>query len=301
MKGTQFHKGKHNKKNKKIRELTGNHENLTAVKDLLSELHEVSQDFRVVHKAYHSKIESGENDLRESDEYCLSVGQSARELEQQIDSWLRDVQHDLERSIRTQRLSENNNIQPEDSISNVGSRVSSRASSSRSSLRSTTSSCAKVAARKAALEVQAATLGRLHELEIELKLQQRKKELHLRGEIAAAEAEREVNEQVEAEELSGFQCHSPSAKTTPAVQSNIISMNELTKHDKPNWTTEGYREARKLLKKRFGQNYQVAAAHVERVIEGPPIKHEDAHAREAIMNALTNANAVLAVNLAKIG
>ncbi len=140
-------------------------------------------------------------------------------------------------SIRTQCLSENNNIQPEDSISNVWSRVSSRASSRRSSLRSTTSSRAKVAARKAALEVQAATLGRLHELEIEeLKLQQRKKELHLRGEIATAKAE--VYEQVEAEELSGFQCHSSSAKTMPAVQSNIIPMNELTKHDKPNWTTD---------------------------------------------------------------
>ena len=388
----------------KIRELMGNHENLTAVKDLLSELHEVLQDFRVVHKAYHSKIESGENDLRESDEYCLSVEQSARELEQQIDSWLRDVQHDLERSIRTQRLSENNNIQPEDSISNVGSRVSSRASSRRSSLRSTTSSRAKVAARKAALEVQAATLGRLHELEIEeLKLQQRKKELHLRGEIAAAEAEREVYEQVEAEELSGFQCHSSSAKTTPAVKSNIIPMNESTKHGKPNWTTdnaapnsthvpchnesnsvhdeslrrlaemqdhqsftlqqliqqqqqgvmaltlpqpsmqvfsgnpidycdfirsfehlvesktsspsarlyyliqhtsgtaqelmksclsmhedEGYREARKLLKERFGQNYRVAAAHVQRVIEGPPIKHEDGSALQEFSIQLTS-------------
>ncbi len=34
----------------------GNHENLIAVKDLLSEQHEVLQGFRVVHKAYNSKI-----------------------------------------------------------------------------------------------------------------------------------------------------------------------------------------------------------------------------------------------------
>ena len=72
----------------------GNHENLTTIKDLLSELHAVLQDFRVVHKDYNSKIES-KNDLHESDNYCLSVEQSVRELEQQIDSWLRDVQHDL--------------------------------------------------------------------------------------------------------------------------------------------------------------------------------------------------------------
>ncbi|CAB3989624.1 Hypothetical predicted protein [Paramuricea clavata] len=38
---------------------------------------------------------------------------------------------------------------------------------------------------------------------------------------------------------------------------------------------KGYTEARKVLKERYGQNYRIAAAHVQRLIEGPPIKNED--------------------------
>ena len=41
---------------------------------------------------------------------------------------------------------------------------------------------------------------------------------------------------------------------------------------------EGYAEARKLLKDRYGQNYRIAAAHVQRLIDAPPIKNEDATA-----------------------
>ena len=38
---------------------------------------------------------------------------------------------------------------------------------------------------------------------------------------------------------------------------------------------EGYDEARRLLKERFGQSYRVAAAHVQRLITGLPIKNKD--------------------------
>ena len=40
---------------------------------------------------------------------------------------------------------------------------------------------------------------------------------------------------------------------------------------------EGYGEARRLLKERYGQGFKVATALVDRVINGPPVKHEDSN------------------------
>ena len=55
--------------------------------------------------------------------------------------------------------------------------------------------------KKAALEAKAATLQKLHDLEIEeLRIKQRKAELQLQADIAEAEAERRVFEEAEAEE-----------------------------------------------------------------------------------------------------
>jgi len=89
-------------------------------------------------------------------------------------------------------------IHPQDSISCDESRTSLRMRSAVSSSNST-SSKARSAARKAAPEEKFATLKSLHQLEIEeLKLQQRKAEIKLRAEIAEAEAERKIYEEVEA-------------------------------------------------------------------------------------------------------
>ena len=38
---------------------------------------------------------------------------------------------------------------------------------------------------------------------------------------------------------------------------------------------EGYREAGKLLKQRYGQSYKIATAYVDKVTKGPAIKSED--------------------------
>ena len=43
---------------------------------------------------------------------------------------------------------------------------------------------------------------------------------------------------------------------------------------------EGYVEARRLLKEKYGRSYKIAAAHVKRLIEGPSIKPEDGTALE---------------------
>ncbi|CAB4034841.1 Hypothetical predicted protein, partial [Paramuricea clavata] len=41
---------------------------------------------------------------------------------------------------------------------------------------------------------------------------------------------------------------------------------------------QGYTEARRLLKERYGQKYRIAAAHVQTLTEGPSIKPEDGNA-----------------------
>ena len=37
---------------------------------------------------------------------------------------------------------------------------------------------------------------------------------------------------------------------------------------------DGYREARRLLKERYGQDYKIASAYVDRATTGPPIRAE---------------------------
>ena len=99
-------------------------------------------------------------------------------------------------------------VQPEDSVSSVGSHRSSRARSKTSSLRSSSSAKAKAVAEQAALEAKASTLQKLHELQFEeLKIQQRKSEVELQAEIAAAEAKRKIYKQTEMEETCGYHSH----------------------------------------------------------------------------------------------
>ena len=43
---------------------------------------------------------------------------------------------------------------------------------------------------------------------------------------------------------------------------------------------EGYMEARRLPKEKYGRSYKIAAAHVKQLIEGPLIKPEDGTALE---------------------
>ena len=45
---------------------------------------------------------------------------------------------------------------------------------------------------------------------------------------------------------------------------------------------EGYQEARRLLKSRYGQSYKIATAYVNRVTNGPLIRHEDGEALQKL-------------------
>ena len=51
---------------------------------------------------------------------------------------------------------------------------------------------------------------------------------------------------------------------------------------------EGYKEAKKLLKERYGQNYKIAAAHVKRLVDGPIIKADDGSALQQFSIRLTS-------------
>jgi len=50
----------------------------------------------------------------------------------------------------------------------------------------------------------------------------------------------------------------------------------------------GYREARDLLKKRYGQSYRIATAYVDKLAKGPAIKAEDGDALRRFSTLLTS-------------
>ena len=51
---------------------------------------------------------------------------------------------------------------------------------------------------------------------------------------------------------------------------------------------EGYQEARRLLRERYGQSYKIAAAHVKRLVEGPAIRADDGSALQEFSIQLTS-------------
>ena len=71
---------------------------------------------------------------------------------------------------------------------------------------------------------------------------------------------------------------SPSARLYYLIQYTTGPVQDLMKSCLSMREDEGYMAARKLLKEHYGQNYLIAAVHVQRLIDGPPIKNEDATA-----------------------
>ncbi|XP_028415393.1 uncharacterized protein LOC114538415 [Dendronephthya gigantea] len=81
---------------------------------------------------------------------------------------------------------------------------------------------------------------------------------------------------------------SPSARLYYLVQHTSGSVQELMKSCLSMKEDEGYAEARKLLKERYGKEYRVAAAHLQRLVDGPPIKSEDANALQQFSIQITS-------------
>ena len=56
---------------------------------------------------------------------------------------------------------------------------------------------------------------------------------------------------------------------------------------------EGYSEARRLLKNRFGESYRIATAYVDKVTKGPPIKAEDSRGLQNLSTLVTSSKNTL--------
>ena len=78
-----------------------------------------------------------------------------------------------------------------------------------------------------------------------------------------------------------------SARLYYLVQYTVGDIQELTRCLAMD-SEKGYREARKLLPKRYGQPYRIASACVERVTNGPAIKSEDGAALQSFSLLLTS-------------
>lgn len=78
-----------------------------------------------------------------------------------------------------------------------------------------------------------------------------------------------------------------SARMYYLVQYTAGDVQELMRSCLAMDSEEGYREARKLLAKRYGQPYKIASAYVERVTNGPAIKAEDGVALQSFSALLT--------------
>ena len=81
---------------------------------------------------------------------------------------------------------------------------------------------------------------------------------------------------------------SPSDRLYYLVQYTSGAVQELMRSCLSMREREGYAEARRLLKSRYGQSYKIAAAHVQRLVEGPPIKPEDGTALQQFSIQLTS-------------
>ena len=77
------------------------------------------------------------------------------------------------------------------------------------------------------------------------------------------------------EHLTEGKTSSPNSRFYYLIQYTSGHVTELMQSCAPMGWNRGYSEARKLLKERYGQNYRIAAAHVQQLINGPVIKSED--------------------------
>ena len=162
------------------------------IEQKLVELDEAITGFEAAHQAYHNQLDD-RNEIEDSLEYYEVTMLLASDSKRIIEDWIQKFK-------QPSRAANLSTLNPEDSISNVGSRSTSKVShkskassraNSKSSRRSSVSS-AKIAAaaKRASLTAEASMLREQQALQQEeLRLQQRKQELALETEIAKAEAE----------------------------------------------------------------------------------------------------------------
>lgn len=84
-----------------------------------------------------------------------------------------------------------------------------------------------------------------------------------------------------------------SARMYYLVQYTVGELQELMRSCLAIDLEERYREARKLLTKRYGQLYKIASAYVEHVTNGPVMKAEDGAALLSFSALLTTCKNML--------
>ena len=132
-------------------------------------------------------------------------------------------------TVKTRLLRSQEDLHPEDSISNAGSRASSK-SSRRSRKSSSIVSCAssisaaktKAATKRVVLQAEAASLEKFHALQKEeLSIQQRRRALELQTESGKAQAEELVYVEAEADHVATPRSFAPAANWPAYSQSAV--------------------------------------------------------------------------------
>ena len=152
---------------------------------------------------YHSQL-SDENEIKESNECYDTAVLLGTDLARNVGYWISST------TVETRLLRSQEDLHPEDSISNAGSRASSK-SSRRSRKSSSIVSCAssisaaktKAATKRVVLQAEAASLEKFHALQKEeLSIQQRRRALELQTESGKAQAEELVYVEAEADHVA---------------------------------------------------------------------------------------------------
>ena len=170
---------------------------------------EAIKNFNAEHQTYHGQLED-QTEIDDSQEYYDATLLLANDTRRIIDDWIQVG------FIRPQGEISQPNLQPEDSISNIGSRTASKsktrfkASSPSSRSSSVSGARGAAAAKRASLAAEVSMLQKQQALQQEeLRLQQRKQQLALETEIAKVKAEECVLAEAEARftaagEIKGF-------------------------------------------------------------------------------------------------
>jgi len=234
--------------------------NYDLVKDRIEEFKQLLQEFKEAHIAYHSQLRD-ENEIIESNDYYDAAVHVATDLARDVGNWISST------VIETRLLQSQEELHPEDSISNADSRACSKSSrrsrkglsiGSRASSHTSSISAARTqaAAKRAVLQAEAASLERFHALqEEELRIQQRRKALELQMEIGKVQAGELIYAEAGADHMATSRSFDPATNRPTYFQSAANSCpsesqppkNELTL-DKTDNRPQNFTEVPKVSK-----------------------------------------------------
>ena len=210
--------------------------NYNLVKDRIEEF---KQLFKEAHATYHSHLRD-ENEIKESNDYYDAAVLLGKDL-------ARDVGNRISlTAIETRSLQSREELHPEDSVSNAGSRAISKSScclrksssigflaNSRASSISATRT--KAAAERAVLQAEAASLESFHaHQKEELGIQQQRRPLELQTEIGKAQAEELIYAEAEPDPVGTPISFDPAANRptrSESAQNSCSSECQLPKNE----------------------------------------------------------------------